>query len=119
MHFMKKCLKGKRKEKSINYTDLASVFPQGMTLLEIYREIGSWGGENLMGHPVRVVDARCWVGRPAYLTALRARAYSAAQLSAKETGWQKKKKKSSSACDSRCLNPAAGRLSPHCWTVSP
>lgn len=64
-----------------------------------------------MGHPVGVVvDAR-WVGRPAYLAALRARAYSAAQLSAKETGWQKEKK-SSSACDSQCLNPAAGRLCP-------
>ncbi|EGI66068.1 hypothetical protein G5I_05460 [Acromyrmex echinatior] len=41
-------------------------------------------------HPVRVVDAR-WVRRSAYLTALQARAYYAAQLSTKETGWQKKK----------------------------
>jgi len=64
---------------------LAFVVPQGTTLLEVCRETLLGLGENLIGHPVRVVDAR-WVGRPAYLTALRARAYSAAQLSAKETG---------------------------------
>ncbi|KYQ53431.1 hypothetical protein ALC60_07441 [Trachymyrmex zeteki] len=56
----------------------SSEHPLGVSVSLLYR------------HPVRVVDAR-WVRRPAYLTALRARAYHAAQLSAKETGWQKKK----------------------------
>ncbi|TGZ49052.1 hypothetical protein DBV15_05975 [Temnothorax longispinosus] len=84
----------------------------GTTLLGVCRQIRSWGSvkilwDTLYGWSMHVGSA--------YLTALRARAYSAAQLSAKETGWQKEKK----VIVGRHLNPAAGCLSPHCWTVSP
>lgn len=106
MHF-----KERRRIYKLYRSLLAFVFPQGMTLRDVRRETRSRGSvktlwDTLYGWSMHVGSAQA--GLPDRVTSARLLRGAVER----KRNRLAKEKKSSSACDSRYLNPAAGRLNP-------